>query len=98
MNKEILWVWLLKNTMMMLLWTLLALVFGKWWIALFAILFMSSIKINPSHFYYRICDKCGKHSKYTETYDAALEKAKDAGWVHIVDGNKDYCPDCKDKR
>ena len=27
--------------------------------------------------------------------DEALDKAKAAGWVHYVDGNKDYCPDCQ---
>lgn len=43
------------------------------------------------------CDKCGKHSEYADSYDAALDKAKKAGWIHYADGNKDYCPECRDK-
>ena len=27
-------------------------------------------------------------------FNEAFDKAKEAGWVHYVDGNKDYCPEC----
>lgn len=67
-------------------------VFNKWWIALFAILFLSSLATKR---YYRICDKCGKHSPYADSYNEALDKAKEAGWIHYVEGNKDYCPECR---
>lgn len=38
------WAWAFKSAVMMLCWAALAVYFGKWWIALFAGLFMSSIK------------------------------------------------------
>lgn len=91
MSKSNLWAWAIKNSICIICWTVLAIVFNKWWIALFGLLFMSRLQTK----YYRVCDKCGKHSPYADSYNDALEKAKEAGWVHCVDGNKDYCPDCQ---
>lgn len=91
MSKSDLWAWAIKNSIYIICWTVLAIVFNKWWIALFGLLFMS----KPQTKYYRVCDKCGKHSPYADSYNDALDKAKEAGWVHCVDGNKDYCPDCQ---
>ena len=71
----------------------MAIVFNKWWIALFALLFMTSYETVCK--YYRICDKCGKHSDYANSYNEALDKAKASGWLHIAEDNKDYCPDCR---
>lgn len=71
----------------------LAFVFNRWWIVLFSLLFMSTLTVLPRH--YRICDICGKHSEHADTIEQAIKKAKAAGWVHIKDGDKDYCPDCK---
>lgn len=96
MNKGSFWAWAIKNSICVICWAILAIVFNKWWIALFALLFMSSLETKPVRFYYRTCDKCGKHSDYADTYNKALEKAIEAGWVHYEAGNKDYCPDCKD--
>lgn len=93
MNKNFLWAYLLKNSICVICWVVLAVVFHKWWIALFGLLFVSYMQIE--HKYYRVCDKCGKHSPYADSYNEALDKAKEAGWVHVVDGNKDYCPDCQ---
>lgn len=93
MDKHIIWAWAIKNSIAIIAWTALALLFNKWWIALFGLLFLSEIKTKYKS--YRVCDKCGRHSPYAENYDEALEKAKEVGWVHIVDGNKDYCPDCR---
>ena len=93
MNKDILWALVIKNSIVMIAWTTLAVVFNKWWIALFAALFMSYAKQNYKS--YRVCDKCGKHSPYADSYNEALDKAKEAGWIHVIDGNKDYCPDCQ---
>ena len=93
MDKGVWWAWAIKNSICVICWTALAIVFNKWWIALFSALFLSGFQTK--HQSYRICDKCGKHSPYADSYNEALDKAKDAGWVHIVDGNKDYCPDCK---
>lgn len=94
MDKHILWTWAIKNSICVICWTVLAIIFDKWWIALFMILFMNGLETKYKS--YRICDKCGKHSPYASSYNEALEKAKEAGWVHYVDGNKDYCLDCQD--
>lgn len=93
MNKHTLYVWAAKNSIAIISWTVLAIVFNKWWIALFAVLFVSNLETKYKS--YRICDKCGKHSPYADGYNEALDKARQAGWVHYVEGNKDYCPDCK---
>jgi hypothetical protein len=93
MNKHLIWAWAIKNSIMLLAWTALAIVFNKWWIAFFAILFMNSFQ--TTHKSYRVCDACGKHSPGADNYNEALDKAKEAGWLHIVEGNKDYCPDCR---
>lgn len=74
-------------------WTILAVMFSKWWIALFGLLFMSGISTKYKS--YRCCDGCGKHSPYANSQNEALDKAKEAGWVHYVDGNRDYCPECQ---
>lgn len=91
-NNRIYWILAIENSIILFCFVALAIVFHKWWIVLFAALFFSSVK---SRKYYRVCDKCGKHSPDADSYNAALESAKAAGWTHIVDGNKDYCPDCQ---
>lgn len=93
MNNSTVWAWAVKNSICVICWTVLAVIFNKWWIALFAILFMSSYQ--QKHKSYRVCDKCGKHGPYADSYNEALNKAKEAGWIHYVDGNKDFCPDCQ---
>lgn len=93
MDKNTLYIWAAKNSIALIAWVVLAIVFNKWWIALFAALFMSSLETKYKN--YRICDKCGKHSPYADSYNEALDKAKKAGWVHHLEGNKDYCPDCQ---
>ena len=92
MNKVAWAAWAVKNIICVVCWTVLAIVFNKWWIALFGLLFMTSIKQQLQ--YYRICDKCGKHSPYANGYNEALDAAKAEGWVHYAEGNKDYCPEC----
>ena len=92
MNKSFIWAWAFKNIVAIIGWTALAILFNKWWIALFALLFVSGIQTKTNN--YRICDGCGKHSPYANSYNEALDKAKEAGWIHYVDGNKDYCPEC----
>lgn len=92
MNKSFVWAWAFKNIVAIIAWTALAILFSKWWIALFALLFVSGIQTKNNS--YRVCDRCGKHSPYANSYNEALDKAKEAGWVHYVDGNRDYCPEC----
>ena len=93
MNNNIYWSIAIKNSICVICFTALAIIFHKWWIILFAALFMTSYETKRN--YYRVCDCCGKHSHYADTYNDALDKAKAAGWVHYVKGNKDYCPECK---
>jgi hypothetical protein len=95
MNKSGLGAIMLKNSICVISWAVLAVIFNKWWIALFATLFMTSCGIETVHRYYRVCDKCGKPSPVAGSYNEALDKAKASGWIHIVEGNKDYCPDCR---
>lgn len=95
MNKNAWWAWAIKNSVCIICWTVLAIVFSKWWIAFFALLFISSLETKPVHYYYRTCDKCGKQSEYTESPEEALRKASLAGWSHYEESNKDYCPNCK---
>ena len=95
MDKHLIWAWAIKNSIDIIAWTALAIIFGKWWIALFAALFMSDLK--NKHISYRVCDGCGKHSPYADSHNEALEQAKAAGWLHVAEGNKDYCPDCRRK-
>lgn len=90
MDKTTIWALMLKNIIVVLIWGALAVLFDKWWIALFALLFVSGIQTKTNS--YRVCDRCGKHSPYANSYNEALDKAKEAGWVHYVDGNRDYCP------
>lgn len=87
--------WAIKNSICIICWTALAVIFNKWWIALFAALFMTGLKTETVKKYYRTCDKCGKRSEYADSYNDALVKAMENGWLHVVDGNKDYCPDCR---
>lgn len=94
MNKHAYWAWAIKNSIVILCWTALAMVFDKWWIALFALLFVSDLK-NPVQHYFRTCDTCGEHSPFAETPEAALKKAKEAGWTHYESTNTDYCPKCQ---
>lgn len=95
MDKSFIWAWAFKNIIAIIAWTALAILFDKWWIALFSLLFISSIKIPIKSC--RVCDGCGKHSPYANSYNEALDKAKEAGWIHYVDGNKDYCSECSKK-
>ena len=93
MDRDFIWAWAIKNSIVVLSWAALAVIFHKWWIALFAGLFVNSLTTKYKS--YMVCDKCGKHSPYADSYNEALDKAKLAGWVHYVDGNRDHCPECQ---
>lgn len=95
MNKTLIWAWAIKNSVAIIAWAALAIVFNKWWIALFGILFISDLETKYKN--YKVCDKCGKHSPYADSHNEALDKAKEAGWIHVVEGNLDYCPECKEE-
>lgn len=95
MNKNFYWSVAIKNSICVICWTVLAITFHKWWIALFGILFLTSYGTKTVKRYYRVCDGCGKHSPYADSYNEALDKAKAASCVHYVEDNKDYCPRCQ---
>lgn len=94
-DKHMWWAWAIDNSVNIICWTVLAIIFHEWWIALFAALFASSLKSNLGK--YRICDNCGKHSPYADSHNEALDKAKEAGWITVRNGDKweDYCPECQ---
>lgn len=87
------WICFTTNIVVLICFTVLAVVFHKWWIILFALLFLSSVQTEQKFF--RKCDGCGKRSPSANNYNEALDVAQKAGWKHITEGNKDYCPDCK---
>ena len=95
MNKHAYWAWAIKNSTVMICFTVLSLTFNKWWIVLFALLFLSDVKANTA--YHRICDECGAQSPNAETPEAALKLAKESGWKHYETTNEDYCPTCQIK-
>ena len=90
-NKSIIAI-VVYNTLSLAMWIGLAMYFNHWWIALFSILFLTYP--TAIHKHYRTCDGCGKKSKYADSEEEALQKAKADGWTHIVSNNTDYCPEC----
>lgn len=44
MNKHAWWAWAVKNSVVMICWTVLAIFFGKWWIAFFGAACLSNLK------------------------------------------------------
>jgi hypothetical protein len=92
-NKTLYWSVATKNVICVVCWVILAIAFNKWWIALFGALFLTSV--NTKKQYCRTCDGCGRHSEYADTRSEALCKAKEAGWIHNAEKDKDYCPNCK---
>lgn len=95
LNKSGVWAYVVNNIICVICFSALAILFDKWWVALFAFLFFATPYPKSVMKYYRICDGCGRHSPYADSYNDALEKAKANGWVHYVDGDKDYCPSCQ---
>ena len=83
----------IQNIIMIICWTVLAIFFNKWWIALFAVLFLTSVEAKLGH--RKICDKCGKKSEYAESSTEATRKAEATGWLCIEATNEDYCPECR---
>lgn len=83
------------NIIVVATWAGLAVFFNSWWVALFGILFISIPNVAYRH--YRICDRCGAKSDPAYTAEEAIRVAEKAGWVHYDEGNRDYCPSCKNK-
>lgn len=91
-DKSTIWQWVTAEAVVLICWTVLAVVFHKWWIALFAALFTPSIKWRGDTY----CDNCGKRI-YHSDLSRREEDLRKAGWVTVLgkDGKpKDFCPDC----
>ena len=82
----------IQNSVSIICWSMLAIKFDRWWIALFAVFFLASIKTSGA---YKICDGCGKYSPYATNKIEAVYRAKEIGWVHFDKEDKDYCPECQ---
>lgn len=95
MNESAWWAWAIKNSICVICWIILAIIFNKWWIALFAGLFLSSLETYRK--YYRVCDFCGKHSPHVDSRNEAIKVAKKLGWSHYEEENLDYCPECREE-
>ena len=95
MNKTTLLI-IIYNAIVIACFTALSIFFAKWWIMFFALLFLASQPLGNRK-NVRICDMCHRSSESAKTYAEAIERAKRCGWLHIEEGNLDYCPDCLSK-
>ena len=84
---------IINNAIALICWVVLAIIFNKWGLALFALLFMKSVGG-----YRRICDGCGAKSPCADSPENAIKRAAKFGWVTIARGDGeelDYCPKCQ---
>ena len=95
MNKTIL-IMIIYNAIVVACFTALSIFFAKWWIMFFALLFILSYS-SGNRKKVRICDMCHRSSESAKTAEEAIERANRCGWLHIEEGNLDYCPDCLSK-
>lgn len=85
---------LLYNIFNLFIFGAVAIVFEKWWIILFALLFVLLPVTTAKNKKFRICDGCGRYSESGETDTEAIIRAEKCGWTHIKETNKDFCPEC----
>lgn len=96
-NKHAWWAWAVKNSICIICWTVLAVVSNRWWIGLFALLFMSSLETKNENSHRYFCDCCGRYSPEGNSRDDAEQRRIEAGWIRRkVDGKwEDICPECQ---
>lgn len=84
---------MLFNLAALITWAALAVIFNKWWIALFAIFFWT---VRRSYIY---CDGCGEKGPTANNVHEARAKAHGEGWTSEIREGKtwDYCPKCMKK-
>ena len=86
----------IKNVTVLCIFAALAVVFDKWWIIFFAMLFTGGFKTEiPRH--YLVCDSCGEKGPVGNSVEEARAKAKrDKWWSGVDPGGKhvDYCSKC----
>lgn len=94
-NKTAWTAWAVKNSIVVICFTALAVHFNHWWIVLFAVLLTSSLETK--RFPSRICDGCGR-TIYAEDMDIDRALAQ-AGWVRRKYQGKweDLCPRCQQR-
>lgn len=99
-KKHAWWTWAIKNSVVMICWTVLAIYFGKWWIVLFSALFLSDLRTKEVREYTVYCDVCGDHIPPQESREKAQAEKKRLGWLtYEEDGQtKDMCPGCQERR
>jgi hypothetical protein len=86
--------YILYNIINLICFTLLAILFNKWWIILFAVLFLMIPSAKFRGKCWRICDGCGRWSESGENVTEAIERAEKCGWLHMAAEDKDFCPEC----
>lgn len=100
MKNKIWAAWAIKNSIVVICFTALAVYFSHWWIVLFAGLLMSSLetKSGTADSIRFTCENCGKvESAKKEDLKGELRWNE---WVsRKVEGKwVDYCPECQRKR
>lgn len=97
MNKSAYWSVCIINCASIICWTVIAITFNKWWLALFMSLCMCGVKNKTTNDgYRRICDGCGAESPVADSREEAIREAAKIGWVTVWD--LDYCPECQKKQ
>ena len=88
-------IYLIYNIFNLGCFTILAIVFDKWWIIFFALLFI----LVPTHkvMHKRTCDICGKSTGSYDTSQEAIKHAKECCWIHVEENDRDFCPECVSK-
>lgn len=86
--------YIIYNIINLICFTILAILFNKWWVVLFAVLFLMipTAKFKGKH--WRTCDGCGRWSESGETTTEAIMRAEKCGWLHMTAEDKDFCPEC----
>ena len=87
--------YLIYNICNLVVFGAIAFAFEKWWIILFALLFV----LLPSHKikHKRTCDICGKSTESYDTTEEAIKHAEECGWIHVEENDRDFCPECVSK-
>jgi len=87
--------WAIKNIVAMICWTIIAITFNRWWLMLFAILFLSDLTNKKYHTRF-ICDCCGEELPFEGSYSEAVIEKRKAGWTRKRRGEAwlDICKNC----
>lgn len=84
MNKNTVWAWAIKNSVCVICWTVLAIIFNKWWIALFGLLFMNELHTKPHADSYNT----DNHNKGDTEFKVNFDEQTKESLKKIVDRHK----------